>query len=46
MKCIGRKPFLAVLCWIVGIPVNQSSDKPGLTVPKSCLRYVKLKTHL
>jgi len=32
VKCIGRNPFLTVLCRIAGIPVNRSSDKRDLTV--------------
>jgi len=32
VKCMGRNPFLAVLCRIVRIPVNRSSDKRGLTI--------------
>jgi len=30
VKCIGRNPFVAVLCQIVGILVNRSSDKRSL----------------
>jgi len=26
LKCFGRNPFLPILCQIVGIPVDQSSD--------------------
>ena len=29
LKCIGRNPFLAVLCRVAEIPVNRRSDKRG-----------------
>jgi len=32
MKCIGRNPFLPVLCRIAEITVCQSSDKRDLAV--------------
>jgi len=31
VKYIEKSPFLAVVCQVVGIPVNWSSDKQGLT---------------